>query len=50
MRTRQESQRLSGVDASAMQLDEILSHFEQYRRKHAAQNRDIVQALSLIHI
>lgn len=49
MRTRQESQRLSGVDASAMQLDEILSHFEQYRRKHAAQNRDIVQANALAH-
>lgn len=49
MRTRQESQRLSGADASAMQLDEILSNFEQYRRKHAAQNRDIVQANALAH-
>ncbi|WFD24984.1 hypothetical protein MEQU1_003691 [Malassezia equina] len=51
--TRRESSRLSsgGADpsASVFHVDQILNHFEQYRRKHAAQNRDLVQANALAH-
>ncbi|WFD28942.1 hypothetical protein MNAN1_003958 [Malassezia nana] len=51
--TRRESSRLSSGSmdpiASVFHVDQILSHFEQYRRKHAAQNRDLVQANALAH-
>ncbi|WFD32914.1 hypothetical protein MSPP1_003967 [Malassezia sp. CBS 17886] len=54
--TRRESKRLSGAGSvdtdavSTLSIEQILDNFDQFRRKHIAQNRDIVRANTIAHM